>query len=67
MYLLFLYYRYLLSPIFCLQTNIAVLTMLNKLAKHCNKGTSEFDLNAFKIIYFSMKLVLVQEMPDNRH
>ena len=52
------------SP-FCQQTNVAMLTILNKLAKHRNEETSEFDLDAFKIIYIAPMKALVQEMVGN--
>ena len=53
MYLSILYYGYLLNLTFRLQTNVAVLTILNELAtgKHHNKETGEFDFDAFKITY----------------
>ena len=39
--------------------------ILNKLTKHHNEETSEFDLNAFKIIYIAPMKALVQEMVGN--
>jgi len=48
-----------------LQTNVAMLTILNELAKHRNEETGDFDLDAFKIIYIAPMKALVQEMVGN--
>jgi pre-mRNA-splicing helicase BRR2 len=42
-----------------------MLTILNELAKHRSEETGEFDLDAFKIIYFAPIKALVQEMVGN--
>ncbi|KXN82325.1 Activating signal cointegrator 1 complex subunit 3-like protein [Leucoagaricus sp. SymC.cos] len=41
------------------QTNIAMLTILNELAKWQNKETGEFDLNGFKIVYITPMKALI--------
>ncbi|GAA6043916.1 hypothetical protein JCM8097_004108 [Rhodosporidiobolus ruineniae] len=47
------------------KTNVAMLTILNELAKHRNPSTGEFDFSAFKIVYIAPMKALVQEMVGN--
>ncbi|GAA6018807.1 hypothetical protein JCM10207_000247 [Rhodosporidiobolus poonsookiae] len=47
------------------KTNVAMLTILNELAKHRNPSTGEFDFSAFKIVYVAPMKALVQEMVGN--
>ncbi|GJN87131.1 hypothetical protein Rhopal_000076-T1 [Rhodotorula paludigena] len=47
------------------KTNVAMLTILNELAKHRNEATGEFDFSAFKIVYIAPMKALVQEMVGN--
>ncbi|EDR01243.1 uncharacterized protein LACBIDRAFT_240054 [Laccaria bicolor S238N-H82] len=47
------------------KTNVAMLTILNELAKHRNEETGTFDLDAFKIVYVAPMKALVQEMVGN--
>ncbi|KAI0088962.1 Sec63-domain-containing protein [Irpex rosettiformis] len=47
------------------KTNVAMLTILNELAKHRDDETGAFDLDAFKIIYVAPMKALVQEMVGN--
>ena len=47
------------------QTNVAMLTFLNELAKVRDEQTGEFDLDAFKIVYVAPMKALVQEMVGN--
>ncbi|BGP06391.1 Pre-mRNA-splicing helicase BRR2 [Rhodotorula toruloides] len=47
------------------KTNVAMLTILNELAKHRNEATGEFDFSAFKIVYVAPMKALVQEMVGN--
>ena len=58
-----LYYAPDLIPL--LQTNVAMLTILSELAKHCDETTGTFDLDSFKIIYIAPMKALVQEMVGN--
>lgn len=48
-----------------LQTNVAMLTILNELSKWRNEETGEFDLDGFKIVYIAPMKALVQEMVGN--
>ena len=48
-----------------LQTNVAMLTILNELAKVRNEATGEFDFSGLKIIYVAPMKALVQEMVGN--
>ncbi|EDQ98075.1 uncharacterized protein LACBIDRAFT_150719, partial [Laccaria bicolor S238N-H82] len=45
--------------------NVAMLTILNELAKHRDEETGTFDLDAFKIVYVAPMKALVQEMVGN--
>ncbi|GLB39382.1 putative sec63-domain-containing protein [Lyophyllum shimeji] len=47
------------------KTNVAMLTILNELAKHRDEETGTFDLDAFKIVYIAPMKALVQEMVGN--
>ncbi|GAA5995998.1 hypothetical protein JCM5350_007013 [Sporobolomyces pararoseus] len=47
------------------KTNVAMLTILNELAKHRDEATGEFDFSAFKIVYVAPMKALVQEMVGN--
>ncbi|GJE96304.1 Sec63-domain-containing protein [Phanerochaete sordida] len=47
------------------KTNVAMLTILNELAKYRDEATGEFDLDAFKIVYVAPMKALVQEMVGN--
>ncbi|GAA5923960.1 hypothetical protein JCM1841_000119 [Sporobolomyces salmonicolor] len=47
------------------KTNVAMLTILNELAKHRNEATGEFDFSSFKIVYVAPMKALVQEMVGN--
>ncbi|KAA1132430.1 DEIH-box ATPase [Puccinia graminis f. sp. tritici] len=47
------------------KTNVAMLTVLNEIAKHRNETTGEIDLAAFKIVYVAPMKALVQEMVGN--
>ncbi|KIJ93294.1 hypothetical protein K443DRAFT_112249 [Laccaria amethystina LaAM-08-1] len=47
------------------KTNVAMLTILNELAKHRNEETGTFDLDSFKIVYVAPMKALVQEMVGN--
>ncbi|KAF9443271.1 Sec63-domain-containing protein [Macrolepiota fuliginosa MF-IS2] len=47
------------------KTNVAMLTILNELAKWRNEETGEFDLDGFKIVYVAPMKALVQEMVGN--
>ncbi|GAA5834693.1 hypothetical protein JCM9279_007084 [Rhodotorula babjevae] len=47
------------------KTNVAMLTVLNELAKHRDERTGEFDFSAFKIVYIAPMKALVQEMVGN--
>ncbi|KIP11835.1 hypothetical protein PHLGIDRAFT_124513 [Phlebiopsis gigantea 11061_1 CR5-6] len=47
------------------KTNVAMLTILNELAKYRDEETGEFDLDAFKIVYVAPMKALVQEMVGN--
>lgn len=47
------------------KTNVAMLTILNELAKYRNDETGEFALDAFKIVYVAPMKALVQEMVGN--
>lgn len=47
------------------QTNVAMLTFLNELAKVRDEATGEFDLDSFKIVYVAPMKALVQEMVGN--
>ncbi|PPQ70945.1 hypothetical protein CVT26_014249 [Gymnopilus dilepis] len=47
------------------KTNVAMLCILNELAKYRNEETGEFDLDAFKIVYIAPMKALVQEMVGN--
>ncbi|ORY79259.1 Sec63 Brl domain-domain-containing protein [Leucosporidium creatinivorum] len=47
------------------KTNVAMLTILNEMAKHRNEVTGEFDFAAFKIVYVAPMKALVQEMVGN--
>jgi pre-mRNA-splicing helicase BRR2 len=42
-----------------------MLTILNKLAKHCDKTMGVFDLDLFKIVYIALMRALVQEIVGN--
>ncbi|KAG5352316.1 hypothetical protein C0989_002851 [Termitomyces sp. Mn162] len=48
-----------------LQTNVAMLTILNELSKHRDPETGALDLNSFKIVYIAPMKALVQEMVGN--
>ena len=50
---------------FTLQTNVAMLTILNELGKYRDEQTGTFDLDAFKIVYIAPMKALVQEMVGN--
>ncbi|KAF8878975.1 hypothetical protein CPB84DRAFT_1643335, partial [Gymnopilus junonius] len=45
--------------------NVAMLCILNELAKYHNEETGEFDLDAFKIVYIMPMKALIQEMVGN--
>lgn len=47
------------------KTNVAMLTILNELAKHRDDRTGEFDFASFKIVYIAPMKALVQEMVGN--
>ncbi|KAL1662116.1 Sec63 Brl domain-containing protein [Schizophyllum commune] len=47
------------------KTNVAMLTILNELAKYRDEATGTFDLDAFKIVYIAPMKALVQEMVGN--
>ncbi|EKM79046.1 hypothetical protein AGABI1DRAFT_60232 [Agaricus bisporus var. burnettii JB137-S8] len=47
------------------KTNVAMLTILNELAKWRDEETGQFDLDGFKIIYVAPMKALVQEMVGN--
>ncbi|GAA5859336.1 hypothetical protein JCM8547_001990 [Rhodosporidiobolus lusitaniae] len=47
------------------KTNVAMLTILNELAKHRNPADGSFDFSAFKIVYVAPMKALVQEMVGN--
>ncbi|KAK7461038.1 Pre-mRNA-splicing helicase BRR2 [Stygiomarasmius scandens] len=47
------------------KTNVAMLTILNELAKYRDEETGSFDLDAFKIVYIAPMKALVQEMVGN--
>ena len=47
------------------KTNVAMLTILNELAKHRDERTGQFNLDAFKIVYIAPMKALVQEMVGN--
>ncbi|KAM0788324.1 hypothetical protein ACM66B_001467 [Microbotryomycetes sp. NB124-2] len=47
------------------KTNVAMLTILNEMAKHRNEVTGEFDFPSFKIVYIAPMKALVQEMVGN--
>lgn len=47
------------------KTNVAMLTVLNELAKHRDERTGEFDFASFKIVYVAPMKALVQEMVGN--
>ncbi|KAI0765441.1 Sec63-domain-containing protein [Fomes fomentarius] len=47
------------------KTNVAMLTVLNELAKYRDEATGTFDLDAFKIVYVAPMKALVQEMVGN--
>ncbi|KXN91384.1 hypothetical protein AN958_00907 [Leucoagaricus sp. SymC.cos] len=47
------------------KTNVAMLTILNELAKWRNEETGDFDLDGFKIVYIAPMKALVQEMVGN--
>lgn len=48
-----------------LQTNCAMLTMLNEISKHRNETTGEIDVDAFKMVYIAPMKALVQEQVAN--
>ena len=48
-----------------LQTNVAMLTILNELSKVRDEQTGTFDFNALKIVYIAPMKALVQEMISN--
>lgn len=48
-----------------MQTNVAMLAILNEMAKHRNEETGEFDFDLFKCIYIAPMKALVQEMVGN--
>jgi len=47
------------------KTNVAMLAVLNEMAKHRDEATGGFDLDAFKIVYVAPMKALVQEMVGN--
>ncbi|KAF5318824.1 hypothetical protein D9619_010989 [Psilocybe cf. subviscida] len=47
------------------KTNVAMLTILNEIAKHRNEETGEFDHDAYKCVYIAPMKALVQEMVGN--
>ncbi|KAF8631115.1 hypothetical protein AX17_005160 [Amanita inopinata Kibby_2008] len=47
------------------KTNVAMLTILNELAKVRDEATGKFDLDSLKIIYVAPMKALVQEMVGN--
>ncbi|KAG6370880.1 putative RNA helicase [Boletus reticuloceps] len=47
------------------KTNVAMLTILNELAKYRDEETGEFALDQFKIVYIAPMKALVQEMVGN--
>ena len=47
------------------QTNVALLAILNELAKYCDETTGMIDLDAFKIVYVAPMKALMQEMVRN--
>ncbi|KAG7088489.1 hypothetical protein E1B28_012477 [Marasmius oreades] len=47
------------------KTNVAMLTILNELAKYRDEDSGAFDLDAFKIVYVAPMKALVQEMVGN--
>ncbi|KIM78188.1 hypothetical protein PILCRDRAFT_824660 [Piloderma croceum F 1598] len=47
------------------KTNVAMLTILNEMAKHRDETTGEFALDNFKIVYIAPMKALVQEMVGN--
>lgn len=47
------------------KTNVAMLTVLNEIAKHRNESTGEIDFASIKIIYVAPMKALVQEMVGN--
>ncbi|KAG6332314.1 hypothetical protein ID866_6773, partial [Astraeus odoratus] len=47
------------------KTNVAMLTILNELAKYRDEESGEFALDAFKIVYIAPMKALVQEMVGN--
>ncbi|KAG9310011.1 putative RNA helicase [Chiua virens] len=47
------------------KTNVAMLTVLNELAKYRDEDTGEFALDQFKIVYVAPMKALVQEMVGN--
>ena len=48
-----------------LQTNVAMLTILNELSKVRDEQTGTFDFDALKIVYIALMKALVQEMISN--
>ncbi|KAH7919595.1 Sec63-domain-containing protein [Leucogyrophana mollusca] len=47
------------------KTNVAMLTILNELAKYRDEASGEFALDQFKIVYIAPMKALVQEMVGN--
>ncbi|KAF8629449.1 hypothetical protein AX15_003443 [Amanita polypyramis BW_CC] len=47
------------------KTNVAMLTVLNELAKVRDEATGTFDLDSFKVVYIAPMKALVQEMVGN--
>ena len=48
-----------------LQTNVAMLTILNQLSRVRDEQTGTFDFDALKIVYIAPMKALVQEMISN--
>lgn len=48
-----------------MQTNAAILAILNEMAKHRDETTGEFALDNFKIVYIAPIKALAQEMVGN--
>ncbi|KXN81017.1 Pre-mRNA-splicing factor brr2, partial [Leucoagaricus sp. SymC.cos] len=55
----------LCAPTRARKTNIAMLTILNELARWRSEETGEFALDGFKIVYIAPMKALVQEMVGN--
>ncbi|THU99503.1 hypothetical protein K435DRAFT_939008 [Dendrothele bispora CBS 962.96] len=55
----------LCTPMGAGKTNVAMLTILNELAKYQDEETGSFNLDAFKIVYIAPMRALVQGMVSN--